>query len=141
MSPYLPVLLRAAVQEDAGARCGYCLVPQMLVNTIFEVEHLVPTSRGGKTVRDNLWLSCPTCNRFKGDAEQGIDPETNRQVRLFNPRRQAWQRHFRWEGLTVVGLTSTGKATVIALRLNHPLQLTAREFWAEFKVFPFKPHR
>ena len=32
----------------------------------FEIDHIVPEYLGGKTVLDNLLLSCRNCNRAKG---------------------------------------------------------------------------
>ena len=37
---------------------------------IFEVDHIVPRSRGGTDHLDNLQLLCAHCNRIKGDREQ-----------------------------------------------------------------------
>ena len=53
-------------------------------------------------------------------------------VRLFDPRRQVWQEHFRWteQGDQIVGLTPTGRATVTALQLNRPSLVKARRLWA-----------
>lgn len=34
---------------------------------IFEVDHIVPRSRGGGDYIENLQLLCPSCNRIKGD--------------------------------------------------------------------------
>jgi hypothetical protein len=40
---------------------------------------------------------------------------------LFDPRRQVWLDHFRWQlQLTLTGVTETGRATVNVLRLNAP---------------------
>jgi len=62
----------------------------------FEIEHIIPERVGGKSVRDNLWLSCPTCNRFKGSKIEAVDPDTQTTVPLFNPRTQDWFEHFEW---------------------------------------------
>ena len=35
--------------------------------------------------------------------------------------------HFRWDGVRVVGITPTGRATVMALHMNRPLALAIRE--------------
>jgi len=54
----------------------------------------------------------------------------NRIVQIFNPRQETWQKHFEWseEKDLTVGKTSTGYATVIALKLNrHELVETRRE--------------
>ena len=37
---------------------------------IFEVDHVIPQSRGGTDHLDNLQLLCPHCNRIKGDRPQ-----------------------------------------------------------------------
>jgi hypothetical protein len=44
----------------------------------------------------------------------------------FHPRRQHWSRHFRWEGMTIVGSSPTGLATVHLLDMNRPLILAIR---------------
>jgi len=97
-----------------------------------EIEHIVPRAQGGTSERSNLWLSCPLCNRHKGDKTAATDPETGVVVPLFNPRTQPWSEHFRWsdDGTMIDGLTPTGRATVVALRLRtDPDALTVRSFW------------
>ena len=37
---------------------------------IFEVDHIIPQSRGGTDHPENLQLLCPSCNRIKGDRQQ-----------------------------------------------------------------------
>lgn len=81
----------------------------------------------------NLWLACTACNKHKSNKATGVDPETGTSVALFNPRTQVWSQHFTWsgDGLTVIGLTPTGRATVRALRLDDdPLAIMARVHWA-----------
>jgi hypothetical protein len=36
-------------------------------------------------------------------------------------------RHFRWEGVRIVGLTAIGRTTIYVLVLNHPDDLAIRE--------------
>jgi hypothetical protein len=52
-------------------------------------------------------------------------------VPLFNPRTQKWSDHFVWtdSGTRILGKTATGRATVIALRLNRPPLVDARRAW------------
>jgi hypothetical protein len=71
------------------------------------------------------------CNSFKGAQTHARDPVSGRRVRLFNPRRQRWSRHFAWSdvGEQIVGRTTCGRATVIALRLNNEIAMQVRRHW------------
>ena len=46
-----------------GRKCAYC----GKTDVILEVEHIVPTSRGGTDRVSNLTISCRACNLKKGD--------------------------------------------------------------------------
>ena len=52
-------------------------------------------------------------------------------VPLFDPRRQTWSEHFEWSNnaTLIVGLTPSGRATVVALHLNRPSLVLARREW------------
>jgi 5-methylcytosine-specific restriction endonuclease McrA len=129
---YLPTDVVGRVWAAAHHRCGYCLSPQRLVMARLEIEHIIPVAHGGTRDESNLWLSCPLCNRAKGDRTSAIDPDTATEVPLFNPRTQRWSEHFRWtaDGLRIMGLTATGRATVAALHLaDDPDAITVRGFW------------
>jgi hypothetical protein len=119
--PYLPSALRRLILERAQGRCEYCQLPMAYSPDIFEVEHILPLAGGGATELENLALACSSCNRYKGTRTSAQDPRSGRRVRLFNPRRQRWERHFRWsEDFTEIeGRTATGRATVEALRMNR----------------------
>ena len=66
MSQYIPEATRQRVRVAAGNRCGYCLLPQHLLPFELEIEHLLPTKRGGANDDENLWLACRACNTYKG---------------------------------------------------------------------------
>ena len=51
---------------------------------------------GGRTEASNLCPACVGCNAFKLAFQGGVDPETGDQTRLFNPRSDRWEDHFRW---------------------------------------------
>lgn len=123
--------LRAKIQTQAKNRCGYCLTRQEYVPWTLEIEHIIPRSKGGADDEENLWLACHSCNLFKSDQIYGRDPLTGRRIRLFNPRQQRWQRHFRWseDGVLIIGRTVCGRATVIALNLNNLIAVTVRRNW------------
>jgi hypothetical protein len=130
--PYIPVEVERRVRAAARHRCGYCLSPQHLVMARLEIEHIIPVVKEGGNDESNLWLSCPLCNRYKGDRTVAEDPETGQTVPLFNPRTQDWFEHFSWtaDGLRVVGLTPVGRATVAALHLDDdPDALIVRSYW------------
>jgi hypothetical protein len=131
MGDTVPKSLRDLVAAEAGYRCGYCLTDQRVSGTQMHIEHLVPRARGGGPERSNLWLSCAWCNSYKGTLTDALDPETGRLVALFNPRTQRWSEHFAWseDGIRILGLTLSGRATVDALRLNNPYILPARRLW------------
>jgi hypothetical protein len=123
--------LRARIQEQAGDRCGYCQSAQRYVFAPLEIDHLLPTARGGSDAEDNLWLACRMCNGYKGDRTHGLDPVTGTEVPLFNPRRQRWAEHFAWsaKGIQVVGRTACGRATVVTLQLNNAIAVLVRREW------------
>jgi hypothetical protein len=127
----IPDRLRAKVAEEAGHRCGYCLSPQQLIPFVLEIDHLIPTARGGSDEGDNLWLACHACNLHKGEQIEGLDPETEQFVPLFNPRRQKWSEHFGWseDGVEVIGRTACGRATVNALQMNREVAVVVRRNW------------
>jgi len=130
-SGQIPRALRQRVRKQAGDRCGYCHSPQKHVLGKLEIDHIIPQSRGGTSEEDNLWLACRLCNGYKGTQTHGRDPLTGRRLRLFDPRRQQWQRHFCWsdDGRRIVGLTACGRATVSALQLNNVLAVIVRREW------------
>jgi len=78
------------------------------------------------------------CNRHKGPNLAGIDWQTSRTklVRLYNPRRHQWARHFAWDGPRLVGRTAIGRVTVEVLAMNDPVRIAVREQLIAEGVFP-----
>jgi hypothetical protein len=56
----------------------------------------------------------------------GQSNESGHIVPLFNPRREAWKDHFLLDGLEIVGLTPTGRATARVLGMNTPTRIELR---------------
>jgi hypothetical protein len=129
--PRIPANIRKQVARAAQNRCGYCLTAQEFTAMPMHVEHIIPLAAGGSSVEDNLWLACPLCNGYKGTQTHFLDVETDSLVPLYNPRRQKWDEHFRWsqDGVTIVGVTAYGRATVAALKLNNVHLTRARRRW------------
>ncbi len=90
----------------------------------FTIDHLVPQSLGGSDEPDNLALACTRCNQRRYNFTTGIDPVTQQEIPLFNPRNQKWADHFIWtvDGLKIIGITPTGRATCNRLDLNDELK-------------------
>ena len=119
--------VRAEVVRRAGNRCEYCRLSQLGQEAAFHVDHVFPRSAGGSSAIDNLALACVSCSLRKWANHSAIDPDTGEVVWLFNPRKDSWNEHLRWQGQQVVPLTPTGRATVAALALNRPMILAIRE--------------
>lgn len=125
--------LRQSVRTRAAYQCEYCRLPQEFSELRFHVEHIIPRQHGGGDGIDNLALACPDCNLRKGPNLTGIDPETGEVTRLFDPRRDAWFDHFRYEGHDIVGVTPIGRTTATLLEMNHPERWRVRELIANIQ--------
>ncbi|MCY2995916.1 MAG: HNH endonuclease signature motif containing protein [Planctomycetota bacterium] len=118
--------LRDEVALRAGDRCEYCGLSQVGQEATFHIDHVVPRAARGPTTADNLALACVSCSLRKSARQTAPDPESGRDVPLFNPRTQFWAEHFCWAGERIAPLSPTGRATVAALALNRPLILAIR---------------
>ena len=100
----VPDALKEEVRARAKALCEYCHTDETWQYAPFTTDHVDPVHSGGATTRDNLALACFHCNRRKGSVTRAVDPSTERDVPLFNPRTQAWYEHFVWskDGLDII---------------------------------------
>ena len=128
--------LTRLVWRRAEGRCEYCQLSQQFDDRAFEIDHIIAQKHDGPTLAGNLALSCFRCNSFKGSDISGINEATRRVVRLFNPRRQKWSKHFRWEEASLIGLTPTGRVTINILNINDPLRVELRQELIQEGVFP-----
>jgi 5-methylcytosine-specific restriction endonuclease McrA len=112
--------LRRLVHKRAAGRCEYCGISETFSFAPHQIDHIVAEKHGGETNLDNLALCCTLCNRHKGSDLTAIDPQTGNIVLLFDPRREAWDTHFR---LTLEGHiwsdTPEGRATIRLLQFNR----------------------
>ncbi len=122
----IPNSLRQLVIQRAKNRCEYCCLSQAGQAATFHIDHIIPVVAGGATISDNLALACVSCSLRKSAKQTVTDPDTKKEVYIFNPRQQSWEEHFRWNGVTVVGLTATGRGTVDALNMNRAIMLAIR---------------
>ncbi len=119
MSQRIPVRLRREIRERAKQRCEYCLIHEREATFAHEPDHLISRRHGGETTSLNLAWSCFDCNRLKGSDLSSMDLETGRVVRLFNPRRDNWHKHFRLRQGRIIPLTAIGRATEYLLQFNR----------------------
>ena len=113
---------RARVRQRAGARCEYCRLPDAALEPEdFHVEHIIARKHGGSDDDDNLAWACVFCNLYKGPNLSSFDPDTGELTRLFHPRRDRWEEHFRLGGAHLVGLTPEGRTTCWLLEMNSEI--------------------
>lgn len=117
----IPKKLRANVEERAKGYCEYCLAFSQFSPSNFEMEHIIPEKKGGKTEADNLALACRRCNGLKFTKTQHIDPISKAMVDLYHPRKDNWHDHFHWNEaeILVIGKTPKGRATIDLLQINR----------------------
>lgn len=103
---------------------------------MFHLEHIVPRSKGGETVLDNLAWACPGYNLHKSTRTEALDPETGQHVRLSHPRQDEWPDHFRWNEHRIESITAIGRAAVAVLHLNHERRIRIRRAEQLFGLLP-----
>jgi hypothetical protein len=118
--------LRAFVRERARSRWEYCQLHQDDAAFLsFHIEHIIAKQHGGFDDPEIPCLACAECNLAKGPNLSGL--LGGKIYPLFNPRKQNWKRHFRWEQTTLLGKTMCGKVTVQVLKINKQSRVMLRE--------------
>jgi hypothetical protein len=86
----------------------------------------VARCHGGGEELENLALACRYCNLHKGPNLAGLDPITTELTRLYNPRTDPWEEHFRVAFGVVHGLTAIGRCSVHVLTMNNERRIQLR---------------
>lgn len=136
MADDLSQSLRREVAKRAGWRCEYCRMPESELFAGCEVDHIISRKHGGLTHSANLALSCERCNRAKGTDVASVSGKGGQLVRLFNPRIDRWEEHFRLEDATIRALTDIGEITVRLLRFNAPDRVLQRRVLQQIGTYP-----
>jgi 5-methylcytosine-specific restriction endonuclease McrA len=127
------------VRERAKYLCEYSHALEEASAALFAIYHIIPQSFPNSSDNpDNLALACQLCNGYRYNFMTGIDPETGKNISIFNPRKQRWSDHFIWsaDGLRIIGMTDTGRTTCNRLDLNDDRHndgsiVKARRLWVK----------
>lgn len=63
----VPDSIRYKILKAGKQRCALCGIKAK--DRMLDVDHIIPRSRGGKTVEENLQVLCAKCNRAKGNKD------------------------------------------------------------------------
>lgn len=128
---------RESVRNRAGNCCEYCRVSQASRLVQFQVDHIIAVKHSGTDDEENLCLACYKCNNYKGSNIATIDRVTGDVTKLYNPRQQKWDEHFRIEaGAKIIGLSPEGRATITVLRINDEQRILQRQGDANLGDYP-----
>jgi hypothetical protein len=127
VSASVSVRLRRLVIQRAHGICEYCLIHQEDACFSFHIDHIVSRKQRGSTTSANLALSCLRCNVAKGTDPGTFIGRPPRLVRLYHPRQDRWDQHFRLAAARIVPLSDEGESTVRLLDLNAADRLLLRK--------------
>ncbi|NER48467.1 MAG: HNH endonuclease [Symploca sp. SIO1A3] len=132
----ISIASRQRIRQRANFLCEYCHSSEEASTSPFTLDHLIPKSLGGDDYENNLALACHRCNGRRYNFTEGIDPQTQSIVPLFNPRKDRWADHFIWseDGQKIQGITAIGRATIERLDMNDDCHddgsiVRARRLW------------
>ena len=125
---FVSAALRRSVIERAQGKCEYCQLHQDFSIYTHEIDHVIATKHGGRSILENLALSCLSCNRHKGSDLTSFDPLTLEVTRLFDPRPQIWSEHFELDRGRIQGRSAIGRTTVTLLKFNTPTAVLVCQF-------------
>lgn len=110
-------------------------MPTAFYRVPFQIDHIIGKQHEGPATLGNLALACYHCNLHKGPNIAGKDRATRRMTRLFHPRRDRWQDHFRWHGAKLVGKTAIGRTTIAVLNINQSSYVLVRKALMDAQLF------
>jgi len=133
-SNYISATMRRLVYERANFCGEYCLIPEAFTFATHEIDHIIAKKHGGKTIAENLALSCTLCNKYKGSDLTSIDPETDAITPLYHPRIDKWSENFKIQNGRVIPLTSKARVTTRLLQLNRKERIEERKLMIEVGI-------
>jgi hypothetical protein len=123
---YIAAELRRLVSQRSQNCCEYCWISELSVLISHEVDHVIAEKHGGQTVEANLALACASCNKYKGSDIASVDPMSGEIVRLYQPRSDRWEEHFRFQKGEISPLTAIGRVTARLLQFNRAERIAIR---------------
>ena len=138
MRRYISPKKKNTVRNRADCCCEYCKIPDSHRSGSFNIDHIIPIVLDGSSELENLAYSCRGCNECKADKTIGTDPATGQQISLFNPRKDNWNDHFKWdeEALRIIGITLKGELTIQALNMNREGLINLRQLLKNAGLHP-----
>jgi diadenosine tetraphosphate (Ap4A) HIT family hydrolase len=108
----IPGSLRYRVLQESGGRCALCGATQK--ERPLNVDHIIPGSKGGKNVYENLQVLCSLCNQEKGNKDR-------RDFRADQPAVQPADCTFCYENIK--GRIIEEMGSVAAIRDGYPVTM------------------
>jgi hypothetical protein len=133
---YISQQLRDLVTQRAQERCEYCLVHEDDMFWRYHVDHIVSQKHGGLSEEKNLAYCCSFCNQHKGSNLGTYLLDSQRLIRLFNPRKDKWHLHFEISEGEIIAKTKIAAATVKVLNLNDVDRIILRQALIEDNRYP-----
>lgn len=134
--------VRFEVFKRDGFKCQYCgaCAPE----TILEVDHIEPVSKGGKNDLMNLITSCKACNAGKSDTQLSDDAAVQKQRAMLDElaeRREQLEMMLAWrEGMKEIGDEAANKVAdawhehVTGWSLNETGMQNIRKWLRQFSL-------
>lgn len=128
---------RQQIRSRADNCCEYCRIAQANLIAKFQIDHIIPIKHGGLDDLDNLCLACLDCNGYKGPNVAALDPLTGNATKLYDPRQQQWNDHFKVNSdATFSGLSPEGRATINVLPINEDRRVKQRQILMAVNDYP-----
>ncbi|WP_420459231.1 HNH endonuclease [Neolewinella sp.] len=129
---YITNSLRRKVFEYSKYSCRYCLLPDLVLPGVLQVDHIIPKKQQGTTDEKNLIGCCARCNLLKGVSIAVYFPGDGEIHPLYRPRKNEWSHHFRLEDNgTIHSKTLIGEGTIRLLSLNQDNRVETRKILTE----------
>ena len=106
--------LEETARQLAGNGYKYCPIARCCVMKFRHVfDHIIArqSTEAAKSPSPTSPFAAAIVIGIKGHYA-GLDEDTGALVPLFNPRRDVWRDHFRWDGAVLMGITPVGRTTV-----------------------------